>query len=147
MRILKAGIYRSVLVKSENQLASICTVTVKNYINNFNSYKIDLAANNILNLAIKTNLYLNEKQPWILIKEEENISSVKEVIYNVLESTRILGLLLLPILPELSSKIDIQLGCIYKKDVKWIEQLNWGALEHNSILPKPIPIINKLEYE
>ncbi len=66
--------------------------------------------------AMKTgNLYLNEKQPWILIKDESKIPEVKEIIYNVLESTRIIGLLLLPILPDLSIKIDSQLGSINKK--------------------------------
>ena len=49
--------------------------------------------------AMKTgNLYLNEKEPWKLIKNESNKSKVKEIIYSVLESTRVIGLLLLPIL-------------------------------------------------
>ena len=60
----------------------------------FSSYKLNHAANVILNLAINTNLYLNEKQPWILIKDKKNITLVSSIIYNVLESTRIIGLLL-----------------------------------------------------
>ena len=71
---------------------------------------------------------------------------VKEIIYNVLESTRIIGLLLQPLLPELSSKINEQLGSIYRKEIPWEQQLNWGLLVNNSSLPKPTPIINKLEY-
>ncbi|GIS32031.1 MAG: hypothetical protein Ct9H90mP3_8270 [Flammeovirgaceae bacterium] len=87
-----------------SELASLSKITVEKYINNFNAYKLDLASTDILNLAIKTNLYLNDKQPWILIKQESNIPLVKEIIYNVLESTRIIGLLLLPLFPELSVK-------------------------------------------
>ena len=101
----------------------------------------------MLSLAINTNLYLNDNQPWMLIKEKDNLPLVKEIIYNVLESTRIIGLLLLPLLPELSSKINKQLGSIYKKELPWEEQLSWGLLTSNSKLPKPSPIINKLEYE
>ena len=101
----------------------------------------------MLSLAITTNLYLNEKQPWLLIKEKDNLPFVKEIIYNVLESTRIIGLLLLPLLPDLSSKINEQLGSIYKKEITWAQQLRWGLLISNSSLPKPTPIINKLEYE
>ena len=130
-----------------NKLESYSKETVKNYINHFDSYKLDLAANDILDFAIKTNLFLNEKAPWILIKDQSNISTVEDIIYSVLESTRIIGLLLLPILPELSSKIDIQLGSIYMKEVPWNDQLNWGLLKADSILPTPTPIINKLEYE
>ena len=134
-------------ILKENEISNLTQITVNNYINNFNSYKLDLAASDILNLAINTNLYLNDNQPWVLIKEKENIPLVKEIIYNVLESTRIIGLLLFPILPDLSSQINIQLGSSYKSKVSWEEQLKWGLLNHNSSLPKPSPIINKLEYE
>ncbi len=129
------------------KLESISKKVVENYINYFNYYKIDLAANEILNFAINTNLYLNEKQPWVLIKEEKNIPLVCNVIYNVLESTRIIGLLLLPLLPDLSSKINIQLGSLYNDKLTWKEELKWGKLPNNSELPTPSPIINKLDYE
>ena len=134
-------------ILSENKLENSAKIGVENYIYNFDNYKLDLAANEVLSLAINTNLYLNDNQPWILIIEKDNLSLVKEIIYNVLESTRIIGLLLLPLLPELSSKINEQLGSIYKKDIPWEQQLKWGLLISNSSLPKPTPIINKLEYE
>ena len=122
-------------------------IAIEKYIDNFNTLNLDLAANEVLCLATNTNLYLNDNQPWLLIKEKNNLSAVKEIIYNVLESTRIIGLLLLPLLPDLSSKINDQLGSIYKKEVPWREQLQWGLLISNSNLPKPSPIIDKLDYE
>ena len=81
------------------------------------------------------------------IKDEKNIPLVSNIIYNVLESTRIVGLLLLPILPNLSSKIDQQLGLLYNEKESWKKQLDWGKLTHESILPAPNPVIEKLEYE
>ena len=131
----------------ENKLSSLTKIKITNYINNFNKYKLDLAANDVLDLAINTNLYLNDNQPWNLVKDKSNLPIVEEIIYNVLESTRIIGLLLLPILPELSEKIDSQLGNLYKKDIPWLSQLKWGLLIHDSELPKPVPIINKLDYD
>ena len=100
-----------------------------------------------MNYAIKTNLYLNEKQPWTLIKSNQNISQVEIIIYNVLESTRIIGLLLYPLLPNLSLKIDGQLGNLYKENIPWINQLKWGLIEPGKRLPEPKPIIIKLENE
>ena len=132
---------------NDNLLESYSTKTVSNYIKHFDLYELDLAANELLELAIKTNLYLNDKQPWILIKDNINISQVSNIIYNVLESTRIIGLLLLPLLPDLSRKIDYQLGSLYMEEKSWNEQLDWGQLKQESILPAPTPIINKLEYE
>ena len=86
-------------------------------------------------------------RPWLLIKNKDNLPLVKQIIYNVLESTRIIGLLLIPLLPELSTKINEQLGSIYTEKIPWKKQLSWGLLVSNSRLPKPTPIINKLEYE
>ena len=135
------------MLSKDNTLELYAKKTVENYFRHFNSYELDLAANVILSLAINTNLYLNEKQPWTLIKDEKNIPLVSNIIYNVLESTRIVGLLLLPILPNLSSKIDQQLGLLYNEKVSWEKQLDWGKLIHESILPAPNPVIEKLEYE
>ncbi len=134
-------------LSNDNFLESYSINTVKNYIKHFDLYEIDLAANEILDFAIKTNLYLNEKQPWLLIKDNNNISLVRNIIFNVLESTRIIGLLLLPLLPDLSTKIDYQLGSLYIPEKSWNEQLKWGLLKEESKLPSPTPIISKLEYE
>ena len=131
----------------EDKLLLLSKEAIKNYIYYFNDLKIDSACKEILNFAINTNLYLNEKQPWVLVKDLKNIHEVKIIIYNVLESTRIIGLLLLPILPELSNKIDIQLGSLYKKDKNWLSQLEWGVLTEDLLLPSPEPIIGKLEYD
>ena len=134
-------------ILSENKLENFAKIAVENYIYNFDNYKLDLAANEVLSLAINTNLYLNDNQPWLLIKDKDNLPLVKQIIYNVLESTRIIGLLLIPLLPELSTKINEQLGSIYREEIPWKQQLSWGLLVSNSSLPKPTPIINKLEYE
>ena len=122
-------------------------VTVRNYLDYFDNYKLDKASNELLNFAINTNLYLNKKEPWSLIKDKKKLNEVKIIIYDVLEATRIIGLLLEPFLPTISSKIISQLGEIDLKDKNWIEKLEWGLLPISSDLPKPKPIVNKLDYE
>ena len=97
---------------------------------------------NIYRLIISLPLFMLGCAPNVI---DEN--KVKQIIYNVLESTRIIGLLLIPLLPELSTKINEQLGSIYKEEIPWKQQLRWGLLASNSGIPKPTPIINKLEYE
>ena len=124
---------------SENKLENYAKIAVEKYIYNFDFYKLDLAANEVLSLAINTNLYLNDNQPWLLIKENDNLPLVKEIIYNVLESTRIIGLLLVPLLPELSTKINEQLGSIYKEEIPWKEQLIWGLLVSCLLYTSPSP--------
>ena len=137
----------SISEKNNNEIIKLANNSIKNYLNYFDNYKIDKASNEILNFATNVNLYLNKKEPWSLIKDDNNINEVKLIIYNVLEATRIIGTLIKPILPEFSNKILNQLGenDIANKD--WEESLKWGLLPESNKLQKPIPIINKLDYE
>ena len=133
--------------KKDPRIIDIANKTIDKYLFYFDKYKIDLACNEILNFAININLYLNDNQPWSLIKDDEKIEDVKFIIYNVLESCRIIGLLLQPILPNLSYKILLQLGQVNVINKSWKEKLNWGLLPLDSELPEPKPIINKLDYD
>ncbi len=121
--------------------------TIESYNNNFENYYISQACNEILNFATKINLYLNDEKPWVLIKDNKYNNKVKQIIYNVLESNRLIALLLMPILPELSNRILDQLGHIKIDQDRWKEYLIWGLLNPGSSLPKPLPVIEKLEYE
>ncbi len=53
----------------------------------------------------RTNRYINEKQAWKLSGEQ-----LGNVIYNLLESIRVISILLSPFMPETSEKIRVQLG-------------------------------------
>jgi len=129
------------------EIIELANNSIKNYLRYFDTYKIDKASNEILRFAINVNLYLNKKEPWSLIKDDKNINEVKSIIYNVLEATRIIGILLKPILPEFSIKILNQLGENDIENKNWEELLKWGLLPDSIDLPKPFPIINKLDYE
>ncbi len=137
----------SIKEKNNNEIISLANKTIKNYLIYFDNYKIDKASYEILNFAINVNLYLNKKEPWSLIKDDNNINDVKLIIYNVLEAIRIIGTLIKPLLPEFSNKILYQLGEHNLSDKEWEESLKWGLLRESNILRKPIPIINKLDYE
>ena len=133
--------------KDDPKIVDFANKTIDKYLFYFDKYKIDFASNEILNFATHINLYLNDNQPWTLIKDDKNTEDVKFIIYNVLESCRIIGLLLQPILPNLSYKILLQLGQINNSNISWKEKLSWGLLPLDSELPEPTPIINKLDYD
>ena len=63
-----------------------------------------------------------------------------------LESARIVGVLLSPLLPELSARILAQLG-IDPVNGPWKDQLRWGCLTSGNMLPKPNPVMQRLELE
>ena len=68
------------------------------------------AAEATLQLAIAANGFLNDRAPWKQMKLEGQEQLVAADLYAVLEATRLVAVLLAPLLPELSDRMLIQLG-------------------------------------
>jgi len=75
-----------------------------------NEYKISEAIGEILAILYRANKYIDETEPWILAKDENKKDRLGTVLYNLLESIRISGILLSPIMPETSAKIFAQIN-------------------------------------
>ena len=104
------------------------------------------SAEAILQLAIAANGHLNDTAPWSRMKQPGQEQEVGNDLYAVLEATRIVGLLLAPLLPELSKRILAQLGQTLNPGL-WLEQLGWGGLESGAALPQPSPVMQRLELD
>ena len=103
------------------------------------------AAQDVLQLAIAANGYLSERAPWTAIKDPAKQEQVAEDIYAVLETTRLVGVLLAALLPDLSARLLAQLGLPPASD--WQGQLHWGQLLPGQPLEEPTPILQRLELE
>ena len=113
------------------------------------------AAEATLQLAIAANGFLNEQAPWSRMKQEGTRDQVGADLYAVLETARIVALLLAPLLPDLSARMLLQLD--QQPPVSgvgatvvgsgWQEQLRWGGLVEGSALPEPSPVMARLELD
>ena len=70
------------------------------------SYQCHRAIEKIWEFVRNCNKYLNETEPW-KIKEKERIGTV---LYNLVESLRVISILLSPFIPETAEKILKQIG-------------------------------------
>ena len=104
------------------------------------------ASEAVLQLAIQDNGYLNERAPWSLLKQPGQEEAVGSDLYAVLECCRLVGLLLNPLVPDLSGRILDQLGQETMPE-QWQDALNWGKLASDQPLPKPNPVMQRLELE
>ena len=104
------------------------------------------AAEAILQLAIQANGYLNDQAPWSKMKKGGQDAQVAVDLYGVLESARVVGWLLQPLVPDLSERILSQLNQPSAAS-DWTEQLVWGRLESGHPLPQPQPVMQRLELE
>lgn len=130
----------------EHPLASAAATTVQSVVDSMKGLGFKTASEAILQLAISANGYLNDTAPWSRMKQPGQEVEVGNDLYAVLESTRIVGLLLAPLLPDLSDRILAQLGHALN-DEAWLEELRWGGLVSGAPLPQPTPVMQRLELE
>ena len=129
----------------DDSLKLKCTNSVDSFIKSLYSIDFQKSCEIVLDLAEFANLYLNDKAPWKNIKIEDEYYHVGEQIYNVLETCRIIGVLLTPILPKLSNRMIQQLNYELSSIPNWHSELKWGKLAPKKELPLPEPIFSKLE--
>lgn len=101
----------------------------------------------IINSEIKfLDNYITENKPWELIKNEDE--RIGAVMYNILESLRILAWMVWPFMPETAEKIWSQLGLDpteeMKKDFK--EATEWGGLSPDTQIKKGDVLFPRINY-
>lgn len=100
------GTYESI----DGELKEFAEQTVKTYTEYMDNYHNADAVSTVIALAKRANKYIDETAPWVLAKDEDKKDRLNAVLYNLLETIRILGVLLYPVMPECSEKIKALLG-------------------------------------
>jgi len=59
----------------------------------------------VINLARRSNKYIDETMPWALAKDEEKSDRLKTVLCNLIEAIRFIGVLVAPFMPETGAEI------------------------------------------
>ena len=109
----------------------------------YQELRFHCVAEQALQIAIAANGYLSDQAPWKAIKEPENRDQVAADLYAVLEASRLVGMLLQPLLPEFSENLLQQLKA---PSGEWSDLLQWGLLAPSN-LDAPTPLLQRLELE
>lgn len=94
----------------DDELKSLALKTVSDVDRLIGEYRISDALNCVLNLAKRSNKYIDETTPWVLAKDDESKGRLGTVLYNLLESIRFIAVLLSPFLPETAEEIFGQIN-------------------------------------
>ncbi len=98
----------------DNELKQFALDTVKKIEKCFETYRVADAIEAVLNLAKRSNKYIDETMPWALAKDERKKARLGTVLYNLLETIRYIAVLLSPFMPETAEKIFAQMNCDIK---------------------------------
>ncbi len=110
----------------DNELVSALNETVEKYDKFMEEYRNADAVETVMNFAKRCNKYIDETAPWLLAKEESSLPRLNDVLYNLLESIRVIGLLLFPVIPQSSDKIKEQINTK-------CEEITFGVLNEYSV--------------
>ena len=128
----------------DDELKSFALDTVAKVEKCFETYRVADAVEAVLNLAKRSNKYIDETAPWALAKDEANKERLGTVLYNLLESIRYIAILLSPFMPETSEKILSQINC----DIKDYDSLsNFGALKAGTKVNKAEALFARIDAE
>jgi len=86
------------------------------------------ALNEIWTLVRRTNKYIDETQPWVLIKDEANKPKLAGALYNIAESIRIISIMIQPFMTKAPKAIWAQLNIADEAIVSWDNAKEWGLL-------------------
>ena len=95
----------------------------------------------------RANKYIDETAPWALAKDmEANGARLAHVLYNLLEATRVCGILLTPFMPTSMEKLFVQIGAEAVQQT-WDAANVWGALSDIATVTKGENLFPRIDME
>ena len=131
------------LTELDNDLIEIATTTRDRVAELMDKLNFSMALEEIWKLVRRTNKYIDETTPWTLIKEQKE-ERLKTVIYNLLESIRIISGLIKPFMKETSSKINEQIGY---SDYSYEDLTKFGLLKVGTKVCKGKNLFDRLDVD
>jgi methionyl-tRNA synthetase len=128
--------------------AELIKSSVEQYSDSFVYQSVNQALEHAIHLAKMCNLQIEVSAPWKLAKEENN-EPLDSLFYGLMESLRIIAILISPVLPQAAHKIFDQLN--WKMELSGKEErfpladAEWGRLPDGHVVGKPVPLFPRIE--
>ncbi len=108
----------------------------------FDQFRIAAGIEDIFNFARRCNKYIDETTPWSLAKDEAQKDRLGTVLYNLLESIRLLAVMVAPIMPDTANEIFRQLNVQPETN---LDAAVFGILEAGKETNAPAPLFQRLD--
>lgn len=92
----------------------------------------------------RANKYIDETTPWILAKNEEDKPRLGTVLYNLVESIRIIAALLTSYMPETAQKIAAQINA---DDLSYESVRSFGETKPGTKVGEAVPLFARIDTE
>lgn len=114
----------------DNDLKEVLLNTLPKVEKHMDEFAFSYALEDIWTLIRRTNKYIDQTSPWVLIKEDKE--RLNTVLYNLIDSIRVIAQLIEPFLPHTSKEIFKQLN---------IENMGWQSAKEYGKYPDKNKVI------
>ena len=137
--------YKGEVTEFDKDLINTVNAKIAEYEENMDTYHMSNALESIWAIISRANKYVDETAPWVLAKNEE-IDKLEAVMSNLVETLRIIAILINPALKETSNKIFTQLGINDEKYKEYETIKVFGTVTKDlTVIEKGEPIFVRLD--
>ena len=131
----------------DTELISMACALRGVYEGHMEAYAPHKALDEVFKVIARANKYIDETMPWALAKDmEQNGARLAHVMYNLLETTRICGILLTPFMPDSMAKLFTQIGAEPAAQT-WESAAAWGSLSQTATVTKGENLFPRVDAE
>ena len=131
----------------DDELIGMASALRGKYEEQMEKYAFQNALAEVFKVIQRANKYIDETAPWTLGKDvEANGDRLASVLYNLLETTRICGVLLTPFMPESMTRLFDQLGAC-EGCRTWESAAVWGSLNPTVTVTKGENLFPRIDME
>ena len=131
---------------ADEELVAIGNALRDNYEKQMEAFAFQNGLAEIFRLVSRANKYIDENAPWVLAKDETKRARLTTVMYNLLESIRLAGILLVPYMPETAGKILDQIGAS-AEERSWESAAAFGGLHAEVTVQKGPVLFPRIDME
>lgn len=103
-----------------------------------------IALEHLSNLLKRGDQYIDEREPWKLVKDPARHDECVIVLSNLVETLRQIAWLLVPLMPTTAAKIFIALGWPEEEKRNFAEAIKWGNQTYAPVVQKIAPLFPRV---
>lgn len=132
----------------DQALIDDATKTIAEYKNYMDNMKLSDSIKLVWSFISRTNKYIDETTPWVLGKDEARKAELNRVLYDLVESLRVISVMIEPFIPTTARRIWAQLNLSQNFDEIRISDIEgWGKTPVGIQINKPEQLFPRIEIE
>ncbi|WP_379971437.1 methionine--tRNA ligase [Ectobacillus sp. sgz5001026] len=139
-------VYKENVTAFDTDLVAVTKETIQKVEKSMDNMEFSVALAEIWQLISRSNKYIDETQPWVLAKNEQDREKLQSVMAHLAEVLRQVAVMLQPFLTACPAEMFAQLG-IQTTELKTWDSLVFGMIPEGTNVAKANPIFPRLEVE